>query len=530
MDRPEGLMIAALVAATIALVSAAVIGGRGAEDTASASEVTEDTDDSPDTIDYDDLGKDPVAGPKKTSGPAATATGGPAATAGPAAKKIAPTQPRASTQGATRIGVFGGHFEISMHAPITINGVPLPLADDPVVGVKGYITHINRKGGINGLKIKLQPHDDRYTVDGGQIAADRIVKEDKPFIASGVLGIDQIAKVAKAAGAAGIPYFAGGGPEPEFKDVGMYQVLSSYDQYLDMVVAFICKYGAGYVGGSKATDIRLGTTTLDSENILPVEKRFVSKITAKKCVRTPVDSRARGTIAKPSEQSSYAAQRLDLQASYGGDGANLLIPLQDPISTSRQVLEWAKFGYRPKWTIADFAHEGDTSLTLFQGEWTGMRVMSGGCYYHPSGGGKPYDPKLCAAMGEAHKQFISIGQVTFDENAGGDWGRSPDYNFQEGDANSEGWVRDGSGASFGYQLVYFWNQAMKAIGTDPTREKFVAAMEAYDNYSNLVTSPITFKGSPNNMIGAKKFVLFEGKDNLKYRQVTEITPGLVDHF
>ena len=71
---------------------------------------------------------------------------------------------------------------------------------------------------------------------------------------------------------------------------------------------------------------------------------------------------------------------------------------------------------------------------------------------------------------------------------------------------------------------------MKAIGADPTREKFVAALNAYDNYSNLVTGPITFKGSPNTMIGSTKFVLLEGKSNLKYRQVTEITPGLVDHF
>ncbi|MGH2758812.1 MAG: hypothetical protein ACRDKJ_04525, partial [Actinomycetota bacterium] len=63
-----------------------------------------------------------------------------------------------------------------------------------------------------------------------------------------------------------------------------------------------------------------------------------------------------------------------------------------------------------------------------------------------------------------------------------------------------------------------------------TREKFISALNLYDNYSNLVTGPITFKGSSNPMIGATKFVLLEGQSNLKYRQVTEITPGLVDHF
>ena len=87
-----------------------------------------------------------------------------------------------------------------------------------------------------------------------------------------------------------------------------------------------------------------------------------------------------------------------------------------------------------------------------------------------------------------------------------------------------------SGGASGYQLVYFWHGAMKSIGTDPTREKLTAALNNYNVYSNLVTGPITFKGSPNRMIGAKKFVLLEGQDNLKYRQVTEVTPGLVDHF
>jgi hypothetical protein len=71
---------------------------------------------------------------------------------------------------------------------------------------------------------------------------------------------------------------------------------------------------------------------------------------------------------------------------------------------------------------------------------------------------------------------------------------------------------------------------MKAIGTDPTREKFFAAMNAYDGYSNLLTGPITFNGSVNKMVGAKKFTLLEGKANLEYRQVVSITPGLVDHF
>ena len=128
--------------------------------------------------------------------------------------------------------------------------------------------------------------------------------------------------------------------------------------------------------------------------------------------------------------------------------------------------------------------------------------MSGGCYYHPQGGGKPYDQKLCAKIGEAHKQWVSLGNVTYDENAGGSAGGKSNFNY-----NEDSWTTDGGGGATGYQLVYFWHGAMKSIGADPTREKFLAALNNYDNYSNLLTGPITFKGSPNRMIGATKFIV-----------------------
>jgi ABC-type branched-subunit amino acid transport system substrate-binding protein len=519
-------MIAALAASAITLVAAAVIGGRHAEGaTAAANPIAaaESGAAGPATNlpNYNELVKGPAV--KNTAGPGNTTTGTTPGGGGQPGEKV--EVQRRSTVGATRVGVFTDFFKFAIHAPVTFDGVPLNLAEDPVTGLKGYITYINRAGGINGLKVRTYIVDDRYTTQGGQQAADKIVKEIKPFVISGTLGIDQIAKVAKAAKTAKIPYFAGGGPEPEFKDVGMYQLLSSYDQYADMVVGFICKYGPKYVGGSKPTDIRLGTTTLNSENILPVEKRFVTKLEQRHCVTTPVDANARGTIQKPTEQKTYSDQMIKLRTSYNNQGANLIIPLQDPVSTSRQVAEWSASGYRPKWTIADFAHESDTVLELMHGEWTGMRVMSVACYYHPMGGGDPYNAAKCAGMGEAHREWVRLGHVDYDENAGGSAGGHSSYDYDE-----DGWQTDGSGGAAGYQFTYFWYGAMKAIGTDPTRERFIGALNTYDIYSNLITGPITFAGSPNRMIGSHKFVLFEGKSNLKWRQVTEITPGLVDHF
>ena len=524
-NRPEGLMLAALTGAAVTLVAAAVIGGRQAEGVTTAGPVGGDrAATGGDSIDYDDLLEGPAVGPEATGG--ADQTTGPGnAQAGAAAPVDERTGERISRVGATREGVHKDHFEVGTHAPITFDGAPLNLAEDPITGLKGYFTYVNRNGGVNGLKARLFLQDDRYTVAGGRAAADRLAKEIKPFIIEGTLGIDQVHKVALAAKARNIPYFAAGGPEPELKDIGMYQIAQNYDQHANFMVGFICKYGKQYVGGN---EIRLGTTSLNSELILPVEKRFVTKLEQAKCVKTPVDSQARGTINKPTEQSTYQAQLLDLRNSYDGQGVNLIVPLQDPVSTARQVAENRPYvgpTYDPMWHFSNFAHDGDTTLALVGADWTGVRGISGACYYHPSGGGDPYNPAKCAQMGEAHRQWVSLGQVTYDENAGGSAGGKSSYNYDE-----ESWTTDGGGGASGYQLVYFWHGAMKAIGTDPTREKFFAALNAYDRYSNLISSPITFRGVANHMVGSSSFVLLEGQSNLKYRQVVQITPGLVDHF
>ena len=243
-------------------------------------------------------------------------------------------------------------------------------------------------------------------------------------------------------------------------------------------------------------------------------------------MKAPVDSSARGKIQKPDQQNTYAPQILDLKSSYSGQGANLIVPLQDPISTSRQMAELRSHAdYSPKWTFNNFAHDGDVTLTLMGGDWTGFRGLSGGCYYHPSGNPNAYNPALCKQMKTAHEIWAKLGPVTYDENAGGNVGGKDSYNY-----NEESWQTDGQGGSGGYQLIYFWYSAMKATGSDPTREKVVAALNAYDKYSNLLTAPITFKGSSNTMKGALGGVVYEAQSNLKYRQVTSITPGVVDHF
>lgn len=537
----NGYMVAALAAATIILVGAAVIGARDLSDRGES--VRSIADEGREATPGDDpLDLDPADdGPEATSGPAAAPgeTGGEgsgaetgAGTGDPSGGSEEPAGPTGggggaggpSTPAGTREGVHDDHFEWGVHAPVTLNGVPLNIAEDPITGIKGYVTALNRAGGIHGRKVRLFLEDDGYNTQDGKNARDALVKQIKPFFIAGTLGVDQINVVATAAGDAGIPYMAVGGPQPEWKAKGMYQVGSSYDQYMELLTRYICKHGKSLVGGN---EIRIGTTTLDSPFILPVEERFVQKLTDRNCVVTPVDPDARGKVQKPDQQTTYRDQLLDLQGAYGGEGANLIIPLQDPVTTSRQVAELKQFPtYDPEWTFNNFAHDSDTTLTLMQGEWTGTRGMSGGCYHLSE---HAYNPDFCAAMKQAHEIWVSLGHVEYSENAGGGSGGNSEYTYDE-----SSWEEDGQGGSAGYQLVHFWMGAMKQAGPDPTREKFAAALNGYENYSDLLTTPITFAGSDNIMRGALGGTVWEGVDegggDMHYRQVTELTPGLVDHF
>jgi hypothetical protein len=519
----NAFILTALSAATVVLIAAAVIGARGAQRDAPVA-------DRPTVDDRRGLGfVEEHEGEREDEGAEDTEIDGADTAQDTPGSEATPEGPQApgpdhhdgdpQAQGpATRTGVEADHIRWGIHLPVTLNGAPLNIADHFAVGLKGYVTYINREGGVHGRKLRLQIVDDEYTTAGGRRARDRLA-QNEPFVASGALGVDQIDIVARWAAANGIPYFAAGGPEDEWAGLGMFQVASSYDQWMEMLVRFLCsRHGQDYVG----EPIRIGTTTLNSDFIIPVEQRFIEKLTAQGCIE-PVDNRARQRVQKPDEQTTYRDQLIRLSTAYNGQGANLVVPLQDPITTSRQVQELRTFiDYNPKWTFSSFVHETDTTLTLMGGEWAGVRGLAAGCYYMAETAG---DPNLCAQLNQAHARWVSLGQVTYDENAGGCAGGRCDYNY-----NEASWRDHGQGGSAGYQWVHFLLGALREIGDDPTRERFTAALENYENYSDLVSRPITFRGSPNRMIGAIGATIYEGQSNNRYRQLTNITPGIVEHF
>src|SRR5205085_12326174 len=116
------------------------------------------------------------------------------------------------------------------------------------------------------------------------------------------------------------------------------------------------------------------------------------------------------------------------------------------------------------WSFSDFAHDEDTSLKIVapHGEWTGVRGLSGGCYYQEYATARS---ARCAQLKAAHDAWVSV-------------------------AGQSDWDSHGQGGVTGYQVTHFWLKALKDAGRDLTRERFTAALETYDRYDDLVTGPI----------------------------------------
>jgi len=388
-------------------------------------------------------------------------------------------------------GVSAKEIKLGYISPETGAGAPVGLADDPLKGVQTYLDVINETGGVNGRKVVHKVFDDRYTVSGATTAKGQAINDYKPFFVSGTLGVDQIYQVAAEARKRNVPYIAGGGSESIFKDISMFQVSGSYDTHLILLADFLAaqskKQGSMYFGRKK-----IGVSALDSPYIAPSVDSFKKELEKNGLSLVKVVK-----VQHPTQQTSYASQIQALKDA----GTEIFVPAQDPITTSRELQECVSQACTWAWSVSDFAHESDTALKLMGGTWAGVRGLSGSCYYVSE---NAYNPQFCGAMNKAHEEWVAMDQD-----------------------KEDGWKKDGQGGASGYQIVHIWLTALRSLGADPTREKFVAALNNQENFSDLISSPITYKGSSNIAHGAEGMVVFEAQTNLTWKQ---LTPGFVSSF
>jgi ABC-type branched-subunit amino acid transport system substrate-binding protein len=404
-----------------------------------------------------------------------------------------------SSTGATKVGIGNDFVKWGLHAPQTFNGVPLPLAADPLEGVGIYLTELNNAGGINGRKIQEVFADDRYTTDGAQQAADKLVNDAKVFFISGTLGVDQVAAVARAASEskpAPTPYMAAGASETQFKaeNIKMWQVGASYDTALSSVAKFLAqqvKQADSIYFGKK----RIAVSALDSKYVIAPVKEMQKVVQS-----TPgLEWAGYVTVPKytdPSNTHNYADQIQKLKAMK----PDIVIPAQDPLTTQLEVSQCLTQGCTWKWSWANFAHDEDLALQLANngaGLWDKVRGLSGGCYYQDYNKGYP-----CGQLKAAHEKWVGV-------------------------KGEQDWVDHGQSGVAGYQIVHFWMKALKEAGADLTRERFAAALNTYDRYDDLVSGPLTFARSQNTVHGGELWAVYEGQRNDHWKMISK---GLVGPF
>jgi ABC-type branched-subunit amino acid transport system substrate-binding protein len=390
-----------------------------------------------------------------------------------------------STAPGDTTGVTDTEIHIGIHAPETVGGAPLNLADDPIKGLKTYAQFINDHGGIWGRKLVLDIQDDGASAESARQAAATMINDHKDFLVSGTLGIDQIAIVAAEAYKRGVPYLAGGGSESK-PIPGMFQLTASYQTMVQQLAAYM-KTDPNLKGK------RVGILASTSQYINPAADDFKHALQAAGfTVATIVNAQG------PTENPDYNGYILQFRQA----NTQVVVPLTDPVTTS-QIVQRCVSGAACGWTYSfvDFAHDWDLALKLMTPTWEAQSVrgLATSCYYRAA---EVDNVAKCGAMAKARDQYVAVN-------------------------GQDAWNKDGSGAAFGYQIISMIKGALWACGRNLTRQRFVEALRAYNNYGDLVTGPITFAGSTNTMHGSSAMAVYEAQPNETYKMVS---PGMLGGF
>lgn len=191
------------------------------------------------------------SGPGGATGTAGGTQG--SATRGPGGTSAAPP---VSGPG-DRTGVTDDSITIGVHAPVT-GAAPFP-ASSFRNGVGVYADYINRKGGINGRKLRVLFEDDRLDPNTARQKCAKMAEQEKAFLLIGGGGSDQIDTCARYAAGKGIPYLSGGNHElrPRLGSIATptYFALSmSYEQQIPLLINLIKSDHAGKKVGLLVAD------------------------------------------------------------------------------------------------------------------------------------------------------------------------------------------------------------------------------------------------------------------------------------
>lgn len=93
-------------------------------------------------------------------------------------------------------GVADDRIRLGQVASLT--GAQAGLGAESYRGAMAYFLEVNAKGGVHGRTIELVPADDKYTLDGGEAATERLMADDEPFGFVSATGTEPSTGIVKA--------------------------------------------------------------------------------------------------------------------------------------------------------------------------------------------------------------------------------------------------------------------------------------------------------------------------------------------
>ena len=360
--------------------------------------------------------------------------------------------------GGNSTGVSDKVIKIGIHAPLT-GAAPVP-SDSVQQGKDLYFKWMADKGqSLFGRTVEVVLKNDQYNPSTAVAVCKEMVEKDEVFLLSGAAGTDQIQACARYAASVGVPYVGAGVTELVLNQLQNYFATSMTYKAQGPLLADMLVSDLG------AKNEKNGMLTFDTPNFEDARQGFLDGM-EKQGADVVYDRR----VSKGAgvNEARSVVQEMSQQ------GIENVYVLTSPVWFLQVIVAANDQGYRPQWTGVGISMTFDT-------------VANVGC-----GSG--------ASLNNA--KFFSPFPAWFDSNRYDPEFREASRKFSsKGDGDDFMWL-----SWSGTKTI--WDM-FKALGPDPTREKFIYEVERMRNLKNDIGPVLNY--APGDHFGADQVHVNEAR-------------------
>lgn len=362
--------------------------------------------------------------------------------------------------GGNATGVSDKVIKIGIHAPLT-GAAPVP-SDSVQQGKDLYFKWMADKGeSLFGRTVEVVLKNDQYNPSTAVAVCKEMVEKDKVFLLSGAAGTDQIQACARYAASVGVPYVGAGVTELVLNQLTNYFATSmTYNDQGPLLADML-------VSDLGAKNEKNGMLTFDTPNFEDARQGFLEGM---KKQGAPVVYDRRVSKGAGVNEARSVIQEMKTA------GLDNVFVLTSPVWFIQVIAAANEQNFQPQWVGVGISMTFDTVANVACGSGASL---DGAKFFSPFPAwfdSNRYDPDFRAAS----RKFSS-----------------------KGDGDDFMWL-----SWSGTKTI--WDM-FKAIGPDPTREKFLYEVERMRNLKNGIGPTLNF--APGDHFGANEVHVNEARCN-----------------